>query len=51
MSIRRTPLRLRKAFDRYEIKSGSAAFVQIISHETRITPKNTTLKFNVRRRK
>ena len=51
MSTRRTPLRLRKAFDRYEINSGSAGFVQIIRNGKRITPKNTTLQFNVRRGK
>lgn len=49
MSRRREPARRLKAFDRYEIRTGSAGFVVLMKNGRRIQPKNTVLRFNVRR--
>ena len=48
MSRRRIPARLRKAFERYEVRTGSAGFVLLIKNGDRIMPKNTTIRFNLR---
>lgn len=50
MTRRRTPARLRKSYDRYEIRTGAAGFVLLIKNGKRIMPKNTVMRFNVRRR-
>lgn len=46
---KRLPARLLKCFDRYELKTGSAGFVQLYKNGKRIIPKNTRIRFNVRR--
>ncbi len=46
---RRIPARLRKAFDRYEIRTGTAGFVRLYRNGKRIAPKNATIRFNKRK--
>lgn len=47
--MRRTPQRIKKSFDTYDIKTGSAGFVQLFKNGKRIAPKNYKLRINVRR--
>ena len=42
-------MRLLKAFDRYEIKTGHAGFILLYKNGKRIEPKNYRLKFNIRK--
>ncbi|MDQ0825376.1 hypothetical protein QFZ60_001549 [Arthrobacter sp. B2I5] len=49
MSVRRKPLRLVKAYDEYQIKTGTAGFVQLIKNGKRIQPKNYERTFRVRK--
>lgn len=45
------PLRIQKGYDRYEVKTGSAGFVQLIKNGKRIAPKDTHIVFNLRRQR
>lgn len=47
----RIPLRIQKGYDRYEVKTGDAGFVQLIKNGRRIQPHNTHIVFNLRRKK
>lgn len=46
---KRLPARLIKSFDRYTIKTGDAGFVLLYKNNKRIQPKNTVIRFNVRK--
>lgn len=49
--VNRTPLRIHKVFDRYEVKTGNAGFVILLKNGKRIQPKNKHLIFNLRNNK
>jgi len=46
--MRRVSNRIKKSYDNYEVKTGSAGFIQLIKNGKRIQPKNTHIKFNKR---
>ena len=50
MSKRRRPMRVVKAYDEFQVKTGTAGFVQLIKNGKRIQPKNYERTFRVRRR-
>ena len=48
MRRKRIPMRMLKSFDNYEVKTGSAGFVQLFKNGKRILPKNISIRFNNR---